>query len=168
MRARLTPAAIPSRWPFVAVDVPGVDGGPWVFRMPRSTRVADVFGAWVTTCTLAAQATTAEDRMARMSELPDIACRAIAKMWAHPTLELEHFEGEALAEELHDAGLSEAMASQLVTSLYRRASQRMVTEREVAERADFFGRPEPSTLPSSTLNASGGSVATPGTGAGTT
>lgn len=145
MKRRPVPVERPERWPFVRVNLEGVDGSPWVFRMPRSTQAAHVFGPWL-------ESIVERDGKAEMrADVVDIEerCAAIvAQLWAHPELEFE--PGASPIDELHDAGLSGSMLVNLVAALSAKSVRRIVSEKEVAARADFFGERESSTPTSST------------------
>lgn len=166
MRRRLTAKSIPPRWPFVSASVPGVEESPWWFRLPRATRMTDVFGPY--TALFEGGSVQADD----LPRLPIEAARIVGALWAHPTLELDSdlTDGEALLDEFHDAGLSEASVIHLATGLFQQCADRAITEREVSQRADFFGvRTQGPSMPmSSTLNASDGSATTEGAAPGTT
>lgn len=122
--------APPSRWPWVRVQMPGVLEAPLVFRVPSLGAVQRHVAPWQ-------QAQTAGDIAAQQA----IAGSFVARAWADPTYELEAdaANGEAVAEELHEAGWSFAALVGVMSRLVELATERAVTEQEVQVAVDFFG-----------------------------
>lgn len=141
MKRRPVPLDRPERWPFVRVNLEGVDGSPWVFRMPRSSQLSHVFGPW-----LALFEKDGDNFRAiadKLEGMPIAAASILAEMWAHPELEIdEAHDPENVIEQLHDAGLREQVMVALVGKLFEKMTMNTITEGEVAKRADFFGETE--------------------------
>jgi len=157
MRKRAQVRAVPERPPFISAEVPGLDSTAW-FRLPRPTQMKSVFGDYVE---LFDKDGLKSPECADL--LPAACAKALASMWAHPELDLESdpTDGLAVLDELYDYGVLEVVVVNLATALFTKCTDRLIEEKEVAGRLDFFGGPtsEPSTQTSSTSNA----LAGPGT-----
>jgi hypothetical protein len=152
---RAASIAQPHRPPYASVElpVPRDPAGPWTFRMPM----------WSDLASVERTITESDGDIARLSEAFG---RVIGMAWADEdhALESDTSHGAAVFAELYEAGWSQSLLFGLAQSILARSHQEIVTDREVRERADFFGANGASVAsmssgsPSATLGASSPSM----------
>ncbi len=149
MRRRTHPRQIPPGSNYFVVEVP--DQGAVDFRLPFPVRLAKL-------TTLLRDAglgdTEGADDLSKLDTALDVwmvGGAAIGLCWSHRDLDLDTDRrafgrdllsyGEAVLEELYDAGWSMASLSALYPALFKRISASLISASEVAERVGFSAPP---------------------------
>lgn len=128
MKARTQPRVIPNTSRYFGVIL-GQDLGDFHFRFPSFGRAAKLVGLL--------QSFSKGDGLDRLVELLDVAGYAVAVCWFHPTLDLEagappstdgedwRDYGDAVIDELQEAGLTLPDLMKLVEALISALAERM-------------------------------------------
>lgn len=118
MRRRDQVVERPRRAPYCRLTLPD---RAWVFRIPRYNAVAELFE---------------KDGDGRQPKLRD--GTIIARCWADEEFELEATEGEAVEEELYEAGWEQALIKAVAGELTSQIIEDAPLQKEVQAKLDFF------------------------------